>query len=78
MNYLSCEMISRMALNINGRIDNDYKVIFLCCENVPSRPGIPLSDNAEETLERFIGLRTMLIAQGFRTPGKTGFGCAGC
>ena len=78
MKYLSCGMISRMALNINGRIDNDDKVISLCCESVPSRPGIPLTDNAEETLERFIGLRTMLIAQGFRTPGKTHLGCAGC
>ena len=78
MKYLSCGMISRMALNINGRIDTDPKVISLCCESVPSRPGIPLSDNAEETLERFIGLRTMLLAQGFRTPEKTDFGCSGC
>ena len=49
MKYLSCGMISRMALNINGRIDNDNKVISLCCESLPSRPGIPLSDNAKES-----------------------------
>ena len=78
MKYKSCEMISKMALNINGRIDIDEKVISLCCENLPSRPGIPLSDKADETLERFIGLRSLLIAQGFRTPQKTNFGCAGC
>ncbi len=78
MKYLSCNLISRMTLNINGRIDSDPKVLSFCCENIPSRPGIPLTDDAEESLERFIGLRNLLLAQGFRTPDKTRFGCEGC
>lgn len=78
MKYLSCGMISRMAMNINGRIDTRENVISLCCENIPTHPGVAFSDNAQDTLERFIGLRTLLIAQGFRSPDKTRFGCAGC
>jgi hypothetical protein len=67
-----------MYLNINGNIDSGGKVITMCCENIPDVPGVELSGSAEDTLERFMGLRTMLLAQGLRTPGKNSFGCKGC
>ena len=65
-------------MNINGRIDTGAPVISLCCENLPDIPKIPFSETAEETLERFVGLRTMVVAESLRRTGGTHFSCRDC
>ena len=74
--YYSCAMIQKMALNIKDL--NSDKALAFCCEAISTSPGISMTDNAEETLERFIGLRNMLLAQGIYTSDSHKFGCEGC
>ncbi len=69
MEYYGCELIANMYLNFNGRIDIDNDTaLSICCEcNLPApAPGIALKDNPEETLQRFIGMRSILLAEGLR------------
>lgn len=78
MDFQSCPMIAGQYLNVNGRIDTGGRCLTLCCENIPNIPGVAFSDDVEETLERFIGMRTLVIAESARKAGGTHFGCADC
>ena len=78
MDFRACPMISGMYLNVNGRIDTGEKVISLCCENISNKPAIAFADTADETLERFIGMRTIVMAESLRRQGGTRFGCTDC
>ena len=83
MAFYSCPMIAGLYLNINGRIDTGERVLTLCCENVPKVPAVAFADTAEETLERFLGMRTLMAAEGLKAgsaqpPQNSRFDCAKC
>lgn len=65
-------------MNINGRIDTEEKVVSLCCENIPNIPAVAFSDSAEEMLERFLGMRMLVMAESIRKPESLHYGCARC
>lgn len=55
MSYRCCSLISRFALNVNGRIDTEEPVLSLCCEGIPNIPRIPFFETAEDSLRAFVG-----------------------
>lgn len=80
MAFRSCPMIDGLCLNINGRVDTGERVLTLCCENIEEKPGIAFADTPEETLERFLGMRSITLAEsvsGVRDGAYTS-GCAKC
>lgn len=84
MKFASCEQINNLYINFNGRIDTEEKVVALCCEGLRDIPGIPFTGTPEEILQRFIGLRTMIVSESQKNAQhKTEqhictAGCAGC
>lgn len=67
MTYYGCIGISRLALQVSGRIDTGMRVLSLCCEPLDHmQPGVALMDTPEETLACFWGMRDLVIAEGIR------------
>ena len=66
-------MIDDLYLNINGRIDEGNPVVSLCCENIENRPAISLCKTAKETLEKFLGMRSMILAESINVPQRRVF-----
>lgn len=67
MEFKSCSMISKMFLNINGRIDADANALTLCCERISDKPAVPFQKTAEETLKSFVGMRSLVVAESLKS-----------
>lgn len=82
MSYRCCSLISRFALNINGRMDTGEPVLSLCCENLPDIPKIPFFETAEDTLRAFVGegLLTAIECATVKDDSRRHFtaGCVNC
>lgn len=66
MKFQSCPLISGMYLNINGCVDSNEPILTLCCENIPDKPGVAFKETAEESLENFIGMRSLVVAESIK------------
>ncbi len=68
MEYYGCSDLGQLHLSVGGRLDfpfdheRNQKILSLCCNR--SAPGMPFAKTAEETLERFLGMRDRLIIRG--------------
>lgn len=63
MKYLSCHMLEKLYLHINGRIDNGEIRVSLCCETIEGYPYVLLDKTAQETIESFRRLRDDIITE---------------
>lgn len=63
MQYKTCSLINRCAINFNRRIDIDRKHITFCCERIEDRPALSIGDSVEETLKKFMKLRNDFILE---------------
>ena len=69
MQAFSCFMIMNQYMNFNGRIDTGEKALTLCCESLPGNahvPGVSLEGDAEDVLERFLGMRNTVITNSLK------------
>lgn len=66
MKYKSCPAIENFFLNFNGNIDTGRKFMSLCCEHFEIRPGIALSESAQQSIESFQRQRAEIIAESVR------------
>lgn len=62
--YYSCWGIQNSALTFNGCILDEEKNITMCCEPIMDIPRMSFEETAMETLEKFMGMRTLLIHEG--------------
>ena len=62
--YYSCPNIENNVFTINGSIFDGEKNITMCCEPIIGIPRMSFEETAMETLEKFIGMRTLLIHEG--------------
>ena len=59
----SCPQIAGHSLNFEGPVDGD-RCIALCCEkHIPNHPAVGFAGTAEDTLERFLGMRVLAAAE---------------
>ncbi len=63
MSYYSCDLIEN-NLTIDGRIDDNQRVLRFCCEHLEDIPWVSFADTPEETLRNFLGLREQAKAEG--------------
>ncbi len=73
----SCPMIAGQDLVFEGRVDE--RCIMPCCEkHIPNVPAVGFADTAEETLDRFLGMRAMVAATFLNTAQSDRYGCGKC
>ena len=74
----SCPQIAGHSLNFEGPVDEDG-CIALCCEkHIPNHPAMGFAGTAEETLERFLGMRALAAAECRDNTENPRYGCRQC
>lgn len=64
MEYFSCIPLSRLDLVINGRIDREDEIVSVCCQNIENPPRVAFGEKPADTLERYLGMRSIITAAG--------------
>ena len=77
-NYYSCPFIEYSIFTVNGRIDGEEKSLTMCCEPIEDIPRVSLVGTPEEILEKYIGMRTLLVQEGGGGGGFFSSGCKKC
>ena len=74
----SCPQIAGHSLNFEGPVDED-RCIALCCEkHIPNNPAVGFAGTAEETMERFLGMRALAASECRDNTENPRYGCRQC